>query len=50
MIAPNQQDAAAPVKPAVLEIARILAREAVRRYIEEQTQKAAPSADKTRAE
>jgi hypothetical protein len=43
-------NAAPQVGPAILELARILAREAVRRYIEEQTQKAAPSAEESRAE
>lgn len=43
---------AAPISPAILEIARILAREAVRRYLDEQAKPKtnAPSAEKTRAE
>jgi hypothetical protein len=42
----------APLNPAILELARILAREAARRYIEQtaSTQPAAPSAEERRAE
>jgi len=42
----------APLNPAILEIVRILAREAVRQYLEGQAkpQPAAPSMEKTRAE
>lgn len=48
MIASNQRDAAAPVNPAILELARILAREAVRQFLEEK--EASPSAEERYAE